>query len=277
MQGSIAQTVALTIYANAALAMRLSPTDFYPSNSTFKFCESVVFSDKRRGPSESELPPYASDPVAWIGNLSSEGVSGLRVNYGPLKKRDLVERTTVAFVGGGGKWTIEEIRRAKSFTWDGTWRINDRKRADRRTWQVNYYRTVGSRFRFAYRPDNLEAHKKKLERSLRRILNFARNRKLDKFAKVFESGLFRLQSQNPYEGLFHSDIAPPGFLPLSANQLLGAAQAAWVFGGMGSWNDGMYSGEQDKQYDAVSQELYGALNASIIAAANSRLGSALAV
>jgi hypothetical protein len=274
MQSSIAQAVALTIYGNAALSIDLDPAIFYPSNNTFKHCESVTFSDNRRGGSKHELSPYASDPIAWIKNLKSEGVSGLRINYGPSKVGNLIERTTVAFAGGGGRWAIEEIRKAKSFRWEGTWRVNERNRAERRIWQVNYYRLAVSRFRFGHGSGDLEVHKKKLERSLRRILDFARNRKLDKFGKAFESGLFRLESQDPYEGLFHSDIAPPGFLPPSANQLLGAVQAAWVFGGMGSWNDGMYSGDQEKQYDAVSQELYDALNASIIAAANSRMGSA---
>jgi len=211
MQGSIAQAVALTIYGNAALSIDLNPAGFYPSNSTFKYCESVAFSDNPRGGSKSELSLYASDPVAWIKNLRSEGVSALRINYGPSKGRNFTERTTVGFVGGGGRWTIEEIRRAKSFCSVGTWRVNDRKRADRRNRKVNYYRTAASRFRFGHRPSDLEVHKEKLGRSLQRILEFARNRKLNEFAKSFESGLFRLAAQDPYEGPFHSDIAPPDF------------------------------------------------------------------
>jgi hypothetical protein len=143
--------------------------------------------------------------------------------------------------------------------------------------RVNYDRMAGKQSWFGRKPGDLEGLKEKLGRSLRRILEFARIRKLDNFAKAFESGLSRLDAQDPYEGLFHNDIAPLGFLPLPANQLLAAAQAAWVFGGMGSWNDAMYSGNHEKQYEAVSQELYEALNVSIVAAANSRIGSAAGV
>ena len=44
-----------------------------------------------------------------------------------------------------------------------------------------------------------------------------------------------------------------------------ACSRAWVFGGMGSWND-LGGGER---YDRVSQALYDSLNACIAALANS--------
>jgi len=141
MQGSLAQAVALTIYGNAALAIGLDPAGFYPSNSTFKYCQSVTFSENPRAGSKPELASYASDPVAWIKNLQGEGASLLRMNYASSEGRNPVKRMT-----------IEEIRGAKSFRWEGTWRASDSRRADRRIWQVNYCRTAASPFRFAPEP-----------------------------------------------------------------------------------------------------------------------------
>ena len=70
------------------------------------------------------------------------------------------------------------------------------------------------------------------------------------------------------KGVYHGDIAPKGLLPKSAYQLLTAAQAAWVFGGMGSWNDLGFQGQDQQTYDKLSEELYQLLNAAIVQATN---------
>jgi hypothetical protein len=64
------------------------------------------------------------------------------------------------------------------------------------------------------------------------------------------------------------ELAPDSSLPPSAAQLLSTVQAAWVFGGMGSWNDLGFDGEDQKLYEHLSDELYQLLNAAIIAAVN---------
>lgn len=53
--------------------------------------------------------------------------------------------------------------------------------------------------------------------------------------------------------------------PIEAIQLLYAASIAWVFGGMGSWND---TGVNSEEYNNVSNELYNTINLSIVAVAN---------
>ena len=108
-----------------------------------------------------------------------------------------------------------------------------------------------------------------LESCLRSISEFAHSQRLDEFAKAFESGLARLSSETPYDDLYHPDVAPLRLLPLSAHQLLGAAQAAWVFGGMGSWNDMTFKGDLQARYDELSERLYQLLNRAVVAAANS--------
>jgi hypothetical protein len=47
---------------------------------------------------------------------------------------------------------------------------------------------------------------------------------------------------------------------------------AWVFGGMGSWNDQGFDGDDDRIYRELSDHLYDLLNQGICAAANSSAG-----
>jgi hypothetical protein len=51
--------------------------------------------------------------------------------------------------------------------------------------------------------------------------------------------------------------------------LLEACQTAWVFGGMGSWNDLWFEGEDQGIYERVSERLFEAVNAGIEQAATS--------
>jgi hypothetical protein len=63
-------------------------------------------------------------------------------------------------------------------------------------------------------------------------------------------------------------------MPLEAKQLLGAVQAAWVFGGMGSWNDLGFDGDDQQEYDKLSIELFLLLNQAICSAINTTSGVA---
>ena len=58
-------------------------------------------------------------------------------------------------------------------------------------------------------------------------------------------------------------------MPLEARQLLGAVLAGWVFGGMGSWNDLGFDGEDQEEYTELSDELFTLLNQAIAVAIDS--------
>lgn len=45
--------------------------------------------------------------------------------------------------------------------------------------------------------------------------------------------------------------------------------SAWVFGGMGSWDDMGFAGEAQKEYETVSKKLFQTLNEAIAVAASS--------
>ena len=67
---------------------------------------------------------------------------------------------------------------------------------------------------------------------------------------------------------YHKDLIPDGAASGLATCLLDACQSAWVFGGMGSWNDMSFEGVDPTEYDRVSEQLFSTLNETIQTAAN---------
>jgi hypothetical protein len=78
-----------------------------------------------------------------------------------------------------------------------------------------------------------------------------------------------LSADDPFALVYHKDLAPHGLLSRPASQLLAACQAAWAFGGMGSWNDMSFQGAEQRRYERLSYELYALINRAICAATNS--------
>ena len=272
VQGSIAQIVALTTYGNAFLRGETEFNEsFYPSNSAFKFCERVDFVGMQPDGEKWKEALLAADPIAWFEIIRSEGVTGLQMRYGPSDEKKSPDRMMVGFVSGGGNWRIEAIGPRSSDWWSGRWQIGDRDRKDQRIWRVTYGRLAEGQPTRGRQIEDLARLRQELEHCLREIAEFAHVQQYDEFAKAFESGLARLRSELPYNDLYHTDIAPWQLLPLPARQLLGASQAAWVFGGMGSWNDVGVGRERQGRYDELSERLYHLLNRAIVAAANSSM------
>lgn len=272
MQGTIAQVVSLTVYGNAFLSGR-DIRNFYPSNTTFKFCEYVRFVDLKRKQQIWEESPYATDPIGWLSRVQNEGACALRMIYkaseGASLGASVSDRMLVGFVGGGGRWLVEVQKKTGCDYWEGGWKVGDKDREDQLIWQVKYGRIVANQPRMRLDlPDSL-ALKERLASNLKEISAFARAQKLEGFAEAFVTGLAALSSDRPLASVYHGDIAPYDFLPLHAAQLLAASQAAWVFGGMGSWNDLGFDGDDQSTYDRLSEDLYRLVNTAIVVAANS--------
>lgn len=271
MTGTIAQAVAITIHGNSILQRRLAleGDEFQERNSTFKFCESVNFIEHLSDPSKGNETLYAANVRDWFERLGREGAVGFRLSYGASGERTVPDRKLAGFVGGGGQWLIEARGPGSSDFWQPRWQIGNRGSRDRRIWRVFYDRVLSKMPLTEVRPENLQPLRLELKQCLEQIAQFARAQKLELFAQAFESGIARLESPDPLADAGYPDIAPPGFLSPAANQLLGCAQDAWVFGGMGSWNDLGFEGEVQARYDQLSEQLYQLLNRVIVAAANS--------
>jgi hypothetical protein len=269
MQGTIAQIVALTAHGNSILRGLSESRTFQDQNSTFTHCESVDFLATTPGIFAKKETIWAANPHNWFERLRKEDVHTLKISHGSSGRNDISDRMLVAFVGGGGRWLIETRSAERSDYWQARWQIGDRERRDKRIWRVSYARIHTGKPTEHGQANDLSQLKAELRECLGNIANFSRSHQLDWFTTAFESGMARLDSNTPLDGLYHQDFAPPGFLSPSANQLLGSVEVAWVFGGMGSWNDQSFEGESKTRYEELSESLFSLLNKAIVEAVNS--------
>lgn len=272
MQGTISQIVALVIQGNAAL--RGTPSSgLSDQHSTMVFCEFVRFVDLAKTPTGWSERPVADSPNAWFQYLLERNVTALHMAYGPSEDpnvdgKTVTDRMLVGFVGGGGRWLIQADKPNSSDHWESRWSVGDQKRQDQRIWHVTYGRVAKNRPVSLRDEPDLTALRNELAAVLKDIREFASEQGLDGFAKCFERALEDLFSESDFNG-FHKELANLELIPLGAIQLLSAAQSAWVFGGMGSWNDLGFEGEAQSRYERLSEALYSVINQAIVGATNS--------
>jgi hypothetical protein len=268
MQGPLAQMVALTCHANAVLRGIPAPA-FFPGNSTCQFCKSITFLVGGTPPGgEPQSAVFANSPDAWVRLLPSRGPLGLRLRQHAQNKPGISDRNSAGFVGGGRQWAIEVLRKGPvSEFWMSRWEVGDRNAPDRRIWRVGYGLTATQPTQ-SFLPRRLDAICADLRIALSEIRAFAEANQCANFIPSFNAALRALDNPEADIG-YHKDLAPPGALTPQAVSLLKAAQSAWVFGGMGSWNDMGFDGATQKEYERVSDALFNVLNDAVEAAATS--------
>lgn len=267
MNGPIAQAVALVCHANASLRS-LKADRFFPSNSTAQFCEFVKFVDAPMDANgqrtERDLAP---DPDAWFQWLRANSIRRVWLARQPSGDGSEDHRHAGCVGGGGNWWLLVEQQSGGSLGWLGRWTGGNREAPDRRVWHVTYGKlgpswtpsTAG-----AY--DVVAAARNQLTTSLEAILKFSKTHADGAFAEQFERALATLRTGVRHG--YHTDLAPPGALSKAAADLIDACQSAWVFGGMGWWNDQGFDGAVGREFERVSVEHFTAVCESIAVAAN---------
>jgi hypothetical protein len=175
---------------------------------------------------------------------------------------------SAGFVGGGGNWFIATERNHKADCWQAKWDVWDRKAPENRIWRVDYMLVCDADVT-ENEPTDLKVISDKLSNTLKQIHEFAQRHGIDNFADSFAKAGECLQSDDPFSLVYHKDLAPAGLLSLDAMRLLASSQAAWVFGGMGSWNDMSFEGDESKKYENLSDTLFSLINEAICEATNS--------
>jgi hypothetical protein len=268
MNGSLAQMVALTCHGNASLR-GISIPPFLRENSTCQFCNSVTFIAGRQS-AEGEQHEFtlAQSPDQWLENLGHRTITGLRLLQQPRNDSVISDRESAGFVGGGRLWKIEGLRNdGTSEFWLNRWEVFDRNAPDKRIWKVTYglfelSNTLPSGLR------ELCDIASDLRSALTDIHRFAE--KHDLFRQCFADAL-RAMDDRGADPRYHKDLYPPAILSEPAKSVLKAAQSAWVFGGMESWNDLGFEGDEQFEYLRVSDRLFELLSEAIAAAATSSL------
>lgn len=248
-------------------------------HTTIQFCQTVRFILLKSDGDRLAEVPYADYPGDWFHMLRTQGVTRLVLRHlpspppnGAAQSAPLPDRIGTAFIGGGGRWVIEAHHQAGADIWEGRWTSTPSSAEDETKtalpWSVRYGR-IGINTRppppDLVDPATLRHH---LSTTLEDLAAFAQNTGLPDYATLFNHAQVRLTSPDPMAGLHHADLFPPGWGTLEARQLMACAEAAWVFGGMGSWNDQMFDGETQEHYSTLSDTLFTLLIQAIVAAAN---------
>ena len=274
MQGPIAQSLALVIAGNSFVQGR-DLGHFWPENGVFRFTKRCQFlSPPPAGPSALSSDFVAQSPADWLAK-EQHGCSGFRLRYTVRENPTGIEdmnnnRLSVVFVGGGPRWLIEVVRLGASEFWEGRDELLDRSAPDRRIWATTYMRI--STGRSAIEPSSRAAAQiaPDLMATLNQIKRLAAEIGLGQFIPSFEAAESAL-SANPPDGTgYYADVAFLFPLDLAHLQLLAATEHAWVFGGMGSWNDvSSLPGPQQIRYNKLSDDLFHLLCEAIVAVGNS--------
>jgi hypothetical protein len=273
MNGPIAQFVALTCHANAFLGGQRIP-QFFPTNSTCKFCDWIKFFNiSKTLLGKVHQTEVAASPSAWFEQLKLQGALGVRLFVAAQNNPGIPDRMSAAFVGGGGSWSMEVTdQKGKAAVWLSKWEVWNQDAPERRIWRVSYSRISETQSRPASSSDLTDAVAR-LRAALGEIYTFSQKHNCHGFTGCFAQAIETLDSQGSTLHGYHRDLAPEGCLPPLARCLLDACQTAWVFGGMGSWNDLGFDGADRVAYDRVSERLLAALNEAIYAGANSSCAS----
>jgi len=268
MNHPIAQFVALTCHANAFLRGQAVPR-FFPSNSTCTFCDGIKFVRVSKtllgGVREQEV---ANSPDVWFAYLRAAGVSTVRLSRAPQNNPKISDRMSAAFVGGAGTWAMEAVQQnGKRAIWLSRWEVWNQNAPERRIWRVAYGRV--SELRSSTAPvTDLVSLAARVRSALADIHAFSEQHQCGGFTARFAEAMETLDSGGAKRYGYHKDLAPDGCLPSLAVRLLDACQSAWVFGGMGSWNDMAFHGEVQVEYDRTSERLFLTLTEATQAAAN---------
>jgi len=264
MQGTIFQILVLVTHGNMVLSS-LPVASFYPEHEAFRFDEFVRFVDFERIGSTWNEHLFADNPNDWLTKLKNQRYSGLRVNRISTDRKGLSDRMSVGFIGGGGRWLIEAVHPDGSDYWEAKWEVGDRGHFDRKIWRVTYMRIARHQKSSPAQTPTVDRLSTKMSRALQDAIAFSKRHQLDIFRAAFESGYSTLKAESESE---LNRISLKGQLPRPASRLLAASQAAWVFGGMGTWNDLCFDGDDQQQYEIISDNLFQLINLSIIATVN---------
>jgi hypothetical protein len=271
VQTSIAQVLALVVFGNRFFAGRCTE-GFWPNGTVSTFYRNVRFLN-RQGQTIAANPQAWFETLKarqtprqrWFGGSTDARSSGLQLRYGGVGED---ARMTVGFVGGGGRWLIEDIvEYARCSLWEGHWTLGDRNAPDRKIWEVSYNCLGEGKPSPAQSGALIPSIRKRMDTVLREIETFAREAGAIQFANCFKDAYLALASTDPLEGLYHSEFREDAGLTLPAKQLLGAIFRGWVFGGMGSWNDGPTG--DNARHELLSAQLFDVLTQGTVAVANS--------
>jgi hypothetical protein len=263
VHGELAQLIALAAHGSAWLAGRTGalPPDLEGTNSTFRFVRQVRF--ELEG-SLLHKPVIATDVASWLEDVRHRGLTRLWLAI--PDGAGVSDRRLIAFVGTATWFLIATEKDRPAEVWRPIWTLAEGDAPDRPMWDVEYRGRRMSKVEVPHLSPAVSMER--LTGAITAAEAFAASEGLDDWAAVFGAAL-RLGEAADAVPPFHPDMFPPAAYGRAARHLLAMADRAFVFGGMGSWNDlALASPSATDAYERVSAELYAAVLEAVVAAVN---------
>jgi hypothetical protein len=266
VNGELAQLIAIAAHGSAWLAGRTgdAPPALEQTNSTFHYVRQVQFELER---SLLRKRVVQLDVAGWLAEARRRGVSRLWLavpGASVLSDGNLMrtpETQTWVAVATANDRPIE--------VWRPEWTVGDSDDPDRRIWDVTYRGRRNTEIAPAH--INPAAAMDRLTAAIREAESFASAEGMDEWAAIFGAALRLGDATDPIPP-YHPDMFPPTAFGRSARHLLATATRAFVFGGMGSWNDLAFeSAKSNLAYVRVSGTLYDGVLQALVAAVNGPL------
>lgn len=267
MDVAVAQVAALVAHGNAALAGDDEAGARVEAGSAFQFVRSIRFERQEGVPPVTTHVDQRVD--GWFRRLREWGVTALWVDPRPLAVPTLAPHLLAAWTNGSRASVVTEGD-APRHRWISSSTLERvPTETDKRVWAIQ---CTG-------RPDLADLAPRRsiaevtshLETVVRAARDLAVRMEESFWATWFDRALARLGDDEPATS-YHDDVLPPS-AELDRRRLFAAAVGAYVFGGMGTWNDigpAPDDEEANAEYDRVTPALYAAILESIAAAVNPR-------
>ena len=228
MNGQLAALMALALHGNACLSTPDAPApSLLEGNSTFQSVNALTIVDRRGRWRPQEI--RFTDTAEWFEHLRDEKVARLSLldAHAPSAED--------APVTAGERWALAGTTRRGRRSWGAAWDASAPDAPDQRVWSVRlaYDVTAGTTVLAA---PGVNLATAALDHALEDIGTFASSHGLNNWRERFDDARYQLAADAPVLP-YHPDIAPAGALSLPRTRLLAGAMMAWIFGGVGSWDD----------------------------------------
>lgn len=209
----------------------------------------------------SKLDLIANNPNEWFKFLNKNKFSRLYLSYDLSTHPKLKDHISAAFIGGGSQWNILA---EKDETYD-LWKIVNKAEQGE---SMTFYHLILENINLGVlKFPSLETSKLYLKEILTDLVKFTEKSELPNWLNVFQEAINYLSNENPDE-LLDENLLPNDCFSREAKQILAACDHAWVFGGMGSWND-VVNVYDYNLYNRLTANLYDSICKAYVSAINS--------
>ena len=229
-----------------------------------EYCHGVEFIENPLPGVAGSMRTIAPNAERWFMHLKQEGPARVRLHYHPFTRDDIPQRIRDVVTEYGSNWLIETQYNKLNRLYVQI--MNSQKLSIPPSWKKFFVLLEGGSKNLDDTSPSVQESIDNLDRVLEMLSNFADRFEYTKhWADNFASPRQILHDTSSSS----IDLIPNGIYSNDAYHLLQAALSSWVFGGMGSWNDLAFNGDDDTQYASLTGQLYETICTSIVSVVNS--------